>query len=68
MLQLGMQHFCVKGNTVNYLKYIFQTCLCDFRTQVLFLIVACVPAGTPTKGLGPLLHLSPNCSSSDLLP
>lgn len=52
--QLGMQHFCVMDNTVKYLDYNVQSCLCDFRTQVLFLDVACVPGGTPTKGPGPL--------------
>lgn len=45
VLQLGTQRFCMMGN---------QSCLCDFRTQVLFLDLICVPGGSPTKGSGPL--------------
>lgn len=68
VLQLGIQHFCVMGNTVKYLEYNSESCLCDFRAQVLFLEVICVPGGAPTEGPGPFVHLSPKCRSSELLP
>lgn len=41
-LQLGMQHFCVMSNTAKYLEYNFQSCLHDFRAQVLFLEFVCL--------------------------